>query len=327
MGYCTYIITKQGGYRMNKKGIPGVPYFGLDTQEIEENIKTLSISFCKEYDSLYELVQEEKSEDKVVVIEDGEDTWLSFFRDIKFNYRDREVFIPYYVFDIMELKGAEYKNRYKGHIFKNEDGLLIRYNYQLCKRIINLDYNFLILYDFESNQKYKVVFRNYFNSSVFDIQGLYDKYINSCVDYEDYLLFKHVEGYHLISRRVDKIKNEEQNFRKKFGLSDYRETNVDIYYRDVRNLSKDNFDIKIGVEFFETPYWERLLDFESLLFCILRVKDKIEPNDLDFAKEWEELGGKRSFIKYGNRGVPLIFKSYWMDGVTRKIKTWSRGVK
>ena len=42
---------------------------------------------------------------------------------------------------------------------------------------------------------------------MFYIDFLYNAYLESCADFEDFLLFKHVEGYHLISRKVEKIKN------------------------------------------------------------------------------------------------------------------------
>ena len=310
---------------MNKRGIPGIPYFGEDTQRIEKEIKDLEVSFSLEYKDLYTLIQNEKSENKIVVIEDKKGVWLTYLRDIKFNYRDSIVFIPYFVYDLFEIDEI-YKSKYKGHIVETENGINLRFNYQLCKKELSIANNSFILYDFELNKKYKVSFNRFFEKETFDIDLLYNYYIESCVDYEDFFIFKHVEGYHLISRKVDKIKNYEKDLRMKYHLSDYIETDVNIYYRDVRNLSKDIYSIKIGAMLFDRPYWERLLDFESYLFCILREKDNIIPQNKRFLSDWQSLGEKKSIIKYGDKEVKLIFKDYWLDNssVRKQIKTWSR---
>lgn len=118
----------------NKEGsiMKGIPYFGEYTQLIEERIKSLEVYDTVKYDSLYELIQSEKSADKIIVVEDSNGVWLTYIRDIKFNYRDKEAYIPYYTYRLYELD-EEYRHKYKGHILKTDTGISIRYDYKLSK--------------------------------------------------------------------------------------------------------------------------------------------------------------------------------------------------
>ena len=171
---------------MKSKEIVGIPYFGENTQEIEEMIHSKQISCTKYYQSLWDLIQSEKLDNKIVIINDEQGEWLTYLRDIKFNYRDKVVFIPYYQYKIFEIEYAKNYKKYKGHILFRDDTALIRYDYKLCKNEINLNNNTILLYDFNTDLKYNVTFENYFEYAEFDIDYLYKLYLNSICDYEDY---------------------------------------------------------------------------------------------------------------------------------------------
>ena len=114
--------------------------------------------------------------------------------------------------------------------------------------------------------------------------------------------------------------------RKLNSLSDYSSTDnaINLNYRDVRNLSQSEYEAKIGINFSNKPYWERLLDFESMLFCILR--SEATPDDEKFAEIYARLGKNKQIVKYGNT-IKLIFKDYWLNDFNTAVyqrKTWSR---
>ena len=309
---------------MNKRGIPGIPYFGLNHNEVEEEIIKAPIIMERAFSSLYDCVQTEKSADKIVIVEYDGKEWLTYLRDIRFNYRDKKVFIPFYTFEIQEIN-KEYQHKYEGHILSLDNGkrIGIRYNYCLREHILDIDSkNYLILYDFKSRQKYRVDFYSYYDFNNFDIEELYQLYIDYCKDYEDSLIYKHTEGYHIISRNVQGMTNYERLFREELGLSDYLNSDVNLFYRDVRNLSEREFTVKLGLDLCNKPYWERRLDFESLLYCIIANGALPEGS---FRKEWLKLGKTKDFIKYGDKEVKLIFKSYWLPNFRNyQRKSWSR---
>ena len=307
--------------------IPGIPYFGENTQEIENRIKSAKISEHREYYSLYDLIQSEKSPDKVIIIQDDHGEWLTYLRDIKFNYRDREVYIPYYTYNIQRLPEINRK-KYKGHLVTIEDNTVaVRFNYKLCKRVLNIADNIVQVYDFSIQEKYLVSFKYWYSDSTFNMDELYNCYIQYCGMFEDYQLFKHVEGYHYITKRIKGIVNHENELRVKYELNSYHPDSgkdVELNYRDVRTLGKAEYEAKIGFRMDNSPMWERQLNFESLLFCVLR--GHIGPDDIQIKKEYSELGKTRPIFKYGNT-IKLIFKYYWLDEYNSKFNreySWSR---
>ena len=114
--------------------------------------------------------------------------------------------------------------------------------------------------------------------------------------------------------------------RNKYNLNTYHEEhnpNLDADYRDVRYLGAREYEAKIGFIFVDKPYWERLIDFESLLFCIMRQESV--PSDLEFREYFLKLGKSKSIVKYGDT-IKLIFKHYWLNRSNIKFsnKTWNR---
>ena len=305
-------------------GILGVPYFGEDTFEIEDKIKSKSISNNKKYNSLYDMIQSEKSDTKIVVIVDSSgNEWYTYLRDIRFNYRDGEVYIPYYTYDIETVEDVKVDKKNIGHVRQIGNNAKVRHSYLLHKLVLDLDSK-LTLYDLENNDKYIVSFDRYYSDRYFDIDRLYELYLDSIVKDEDYILLDHVEGYHLIDKSIRGVINYERKIRIENDLPDYSFSNInlDIDYRDVRNISSAEYNIKIGFRPIEKNYWERILDFESYIYCVL--KSGVTPGE-KFKEEWSRLRGKVGIVKYGDRGIKLIIKSYWLPGSDRGSRyTWSR---
>lgn len=306
--------------------LKGVPYFGENTIEIERNIKNKKVDTTKIYSSLHKLIQDEKSDSNVIVIENNKGVWLSYIRDIRFNYRDKKVFIPYFEYDIHDIDSSCIYNNNKGHLLVDDNTVHIRYNYKLFNIELSIMNNSFIIYNFDTDKKYRVVFKTYYDKQNFNIKELYDKYLHSCIRDEDFTIFKHIEGYHLITKRFENIRNKEKELRLEYGLKDYSDETYDteLNYRDVRNYSIEQFIINYGLIELNKPKWERVLDFESLLFCITNSEAIPDDKDLNFKSKWGDLGKTKSFIKYGDT-IKLIIKDYWIYGNTiGKKYTWSR---
>lgn len=309
---------------MNRLELEGIPYFGDNTLDIEKQIKEAEICHTKVYDDMWELIQNEATENKVVVIADDSNCWLSYLRDIRFNYRDKLVFIPYFTYDIHSVDRGRIKSNYKGHIVLNEDTIDIRYNYKFNILDINEMNKIITLYDLDTNKKYNVTFKKWLDKQEFDIEYLYNLYLNSCIDEEDYRLVKHTEGYHLINKKINGVKNKEKELREAYGLShrDYSGVDMSILnYRDVRNYTSDQYIAIKGIPLLDISYWKRILDFECLIFCILI--DNIKPAG-KIRDDWDKLGKTRRIIKYG-KDIKLIIKDYWVSNKSNNTnKTWSR---
>lgn len=309
---------------MERNKLDGIPYLGENTYEIEETIKNSVIQYEKDYESLYELINNEVTTNKLVVIDDNNSTFLSYLRDIRFNYRDKVVFIPYFKYKIYEIDKGSTRSNYKGHLILTDNTIKIRYEYKLSKLDISKENNTLILFDVETLTKYKVSFKNWINDTSIDMNKLYKMYLNSCVEIEDYFILKHTEGYHLIYKKLEGVKNKEKELRQLYNLkaisSDGDAESIEILnYRDVRNYTINQMYTQVGMIDTDIPYWKRILDFEMYLFSIIR--EHLLP-DGEFRKEWEKLGKTKEFIKYGD-SIKLIIKDYWLDNIERnKDKTW-----
>lgn len=308
----------------------GIPYFGKGMEEVYHTVDNLDKEHIKTkvYESMYEFIQNEATEKMVVVLKYENKTYLTYLRDIRFNYRDKEIFLPYFTYDTYVTSKVGKKR--DGHVLLNENNnILIRYNYSLRKYIISIgngindkSWNF-ILYDIESLEFKNIIVKHKFISNkVFNMEDLYKKYISSCYMQEDFYLNNHIEGYHVINKHIRGISNRERRLRHEYGLNDSIENTIDLNYRDVRQYREEDIIIKKGLIENQDNYWKRILDFESLLYCILR--ENIETDNEQLNKEWRKLGVSRDIYKYGE-DVKLIFKSYWKDNYRQiKTKSWSR---
>lgn len=299
--------------------ITGIPYFGENNNEIIDEILSSPIDTETTANSLYNFVIDNIENPIVIIIDDK---WLTWLNDIRFNYRDKACYIPYYTYDIYELADKEYRNDNKGHLILKDNTLYIRHNYSLNKFDIEMNNLSLLCYNLDTSEKFKVNINCWFNSEVFDLDLLYKLYINSCFSDKDFLGL-HDSGYHYISRAPRGFRNREQDIRKQLELNNYVNfPDFDTDYRDVRHFNYEEVITKVGLGMVNSieNYKLRQLRFESLLYCALR--NHSVPNNKQFITEWNKLGKSKDFIKYGN-GIKLIFKSYWLDEYKPiKYKTW-----
>ncbi|MBO5387125.1 MAG: hypothetical protein J6A59_03180, partial [Lachnospiraceae bacterium] len=177
--------------------IQGIPYLGENTQELVEQILNKDLDYEEIYSSLYDLVMSYINK-KIVVIIDNK--WLTWFNDITFNYRNKECYIPYYSYKLHKIEDKLYRSNNKGHLILNNNTLHIRYEYKYEKLHINVDNLSLILLDLDTMKKYKVETNKWISDTYFDIDKLYNLYVDSCYEEDDFNFNKHMGGYHYILR-------------------------------------------------------------------------------------------------------------------------------
>ena len=312
---------------MNRLVLEGIPYFGEESLEIEEKIRKSTVVDTIVYSDMLEMLNNEVTENKLVIIKENNTEYFTYLRDIRFNYRDKKAFIPYFTYKVHEIDKGKLRSNYKGHILLNDNTICIRYEYKFNKLDINLVNTTLTVYDVDTDKKYNITFKRWFNRQEFDMDVLYDLYLNSCVTDEDYRLVKHTEGYHLITKTIPGIKNKERELRKIYNLNDYDNESIPmkiLNYRDVRNYRLEEYTKIKGFAQLDESYWKRILAFESFLFCILQTG----ATPIGEIKEaWEKLKTTSRILKYGD-GIKLIIKDYWVkedaEHSKNKLKTWSR---
>lgn len=247
----------------------GIPYFGEDTYNIINNIQKAQISADKVYPTVYEMIKQEAFKQTVVVIDN---CWLTWLRDIRFNYRDREAKLPYYEFETYDIKVAKNYSNNKGHLLLNPETNIwyIRYNYML--KFLDFKSNTqLTVYDIEKQIKYTISAEDWF-TDIFDLEELYAYYINSAYYEDDFLYNKHLGGYHYITRQFKGFINLEWKKCKELNLPNFAKEHyetVESDYRDVRQYKKEQlFGLKIIEHII--PYKLRRLLFDCLLYCIIQ---------------------------------------------------------
>lgn len=290
--------------------IRGIPYFGEDNQIIYDKIlsKDTPITNNLSNQDLHEFINN-YIEDEVVVIINNK--WLTWLKDIKFNYRDRKCYIPYFEYETHNISELGYRGTNKGHLLLQDDTLYVRHNYLYKELDINIDGTEYLMYNLSTREKFTVSFDNWITEKEFDIEKLYQLYLDSCYINDDFLIQKHNSGYHLIDKEVKGFRNKERLIRKDLGLYDFNfNTQIPKDYRDVKNFKYKEVVQLAGFRETIELYHLRRIRFESYLYCILR--SQIKSNNTKFNNMFEQLGKTKPVIKYGDN-IKLIFKEYWLD--------------
>ena len=290
--------------------IEGIPYFGENNNEITEAILNADYTKVIDCESMYAFITDNINNKIIVVIGDRL-TWLN---DIKFNYRDKECFIPYYDFKVAE---CEYRTSNKGHLIKKENKTYLRYEYKLEKFRISFDENPVVLrcYNLDTEGSFQISLKKWIkNEEEIDFEKLYKLYVESSYIEDNFLVNKHAGGYHYIMRSPDnKFKNIERKIREEYELNAYSpEHKIEREYRDVRNYKYSEVLIKYGLLESTELYRERRLRFESYLYSLIHGG---KLNDIKF---------KNGIHKIGTGDIKLIIKDYWILDKDRPIKTWTR---
>lgn len=287
----------------------GIPYFGLETPAIIQNIFS---SKCergyKMYKTVKELIDTEAIANDVVVIIDGK--WLTWLRDIQFNYRDGSCTIPYYKFNTRTYKYSKKRSNNKGHLITNKEKgtVTVRYKYDLLEKQFGPNES-LTVYNLKTEKKYHIKAKNWFDTE-FNMLNLYIDYIRSAYR-ADAPELGYPGGYHYIARQFKGFVNMEKKLRDSRGLKHYNGRRKDLVdYRDVREY---NFE-QLFTNAEDAPrllYRIRKLMFDSHLYCI--IQQNAVPDKEYQRAQYSKLGSQPCLVKYAVPGCTptLIFKSYW----------------
>jgi hypothetical protein len=292
--------------------IKGIPYFGENTQELYEDIlskenldKKKFIN--KSYNSMYDFIISNIDKRIIVIINNK---WLTWLNDIVFNYRDKLCYIPYFEYKTKQIDNTSFRTNNKGHLIINNKQLTLRYEYNYKKFHLNVNNFTLYCIDIDIMERFSVNIDKWIDETAIDLDRLYKLYIGCSFREDDFLVNKHLGGYHLISISPKEFSNKERKIREQYGLDDYSsEYRVDKDYRDVRQYEYEEVIKLNGLISNDELYRERRLRFESYLYCSARAGLL---NNIKFNKHIYKLGDN----------IKLIIKDYWLDDINKPDKTY-----
>lgn len=294
--------------------LKGIPYFYESNNEIykylieKEVSDNIEIKTSIEETSILSLIDWTLENDiNTAVIIDN--TFISFIRDIQFNYANHIIELPYMEYDI---KVIESKTTNKHIIRKDSKEVYVRYNYEYNKKQIKIGDTLKILSI--ANEKItisQIKITSYTGSlEEASTEKLLELYHNYCYQDDDYRLTKHLEGYTYLTKNFINVKNKENYLRKSFNLPTYKDDihPKEIDYRDVREYRADQLMQNTALWLSSSnsePYQIRRLRFESYLYCTLAEHLKFKEEDI-----YSKLKHKKIY-KIGVE-KPLILKNYWI---------------
>lgn len=288
--------------------IQGIPFFGESHAEIMRKAFAAKVEEHIQYDTMFQLVQTEVSKNAVIIVDNK---WFTWLHDIVFNYRDGQIKLPYYTYELYDVEVSKNMTNNKGHLLldKETNILSLRHNYDLCVLDITLETE-LTLYDVKNGRKYSVAASAWYDDT-FELQDLYVRYLSSAYYDFDELLEKHIGGYHYITRQYKGFANVEWRKRKDFFLENYRENQLILReFRDVRQYRREQLFGNAPIQTI-VPYKFRRLVFDSMLCCI--IKQHSITTDTEFNERYKKLSEMDCILNYKPyyKAPSLIFKSYW----------------
>lgn len=254
--------------------------------------------------------------------------FLTWCKDTRFNYRDGELFIPYYTYDTVSVPYIN-KKESKFVDMVSEDTLRLRYDYEIKKHILHrskdieevspsLDELF-VLYNKDEHAVYSldIVDLPLLSSRVFSLDELKSLYEDACYAEVSSLRFLSENTYFGVNDKVfDKVGKAK---RSRYHLPLYKTKFTPLLYTDLRMYTYRSLK---GVEEPKNPvfYWERTMLFESLLYSIFAVN--VEPEPHPSRDAFKQLGVTLRHVKIGNGEPSLILKHYYKNNSQLKLKSF-----
>lgn len=293
----------------------GIPYFYENNNEVYRYLieKEVSDKIEENTDiketSILDLINWTLNNDiNTAIIIDN--TFISFIRDIQFNYANHIIEIPYMRY---EVDTVESKTTNKHIIRKSSKEVYVRYNYEYAKHQIKIGDTLKILSISDEKINISQIKLTSYTGSLAEAstEKLLELYHNYCYQDDDYRITKHLEGYTYITKDFINVKNKENYLRKSFNLPTYKDDvhPKEIDYRDVREYRADQLmkDTALWLNSSSSePYQIRRLRFESYLYCVLAEHLNFKEEDI-----YSKLQHKKIY-KIGTE-KPLILKNYWIS--------------
>ena len=302
----------------------GLPYFGDDTvaqltslQDREP--KVINPQDLEGVTDLHTLFRHLLKNEYLFIIEhpSTQRLFATWCWDIRFNYRDREVFIPYYSYKTFLHKAIE-RDLTNPHLIittleDNKKYIAVRYFYTMNKLIIDnrkegYKRQNICVYQPSTDTYLQIDIEKlpYLLHNVFSVSDLLNRHTN----YKFQLSEFDVTSKDAYYTSINKKNNREKSIRSKEGFSTYSDDFMGINYQDIRTFVINPFSDEAQQMTSDEDYVTRVYDFESYLYCLFA--QQAEPSDEHHKKLWVELGTKKRFITLGET-YPLTLKYYYTD--------------
>lgn len=300
----------------------GTPYFGEKTAQQLEVLRlrkpeSLTPTTFKGVTDIYTLFRYLACEGYLFVIEDETGFYTSWAWDIRFNYRDREIFIPYYTYETFLHKALErdLSNPYLTIVNGGDSGAYIevKHSFKMGKLIIDdrkTGYRVpsVTVYNPQTEDYYKILLIDlqYFSLPNFSITDLLSRHTNYKYNLMQFDDLSKADCY------LDpKVKfSRERSIRNSKGYPTYVKPFLDINYQDIRTYNVGAFSEEATLVISSDPYHLRVYDFEAYLYCIFA--QGVEPIESEYLDIWNSLGVSKRFITLGGKH-PLTLKYYYTD--------------
>lgn len=298
--------------------VQGIPFLGENNFEKKQSILNRKIDRYENI-SVYKLFYNINKKENLIVIDNKYLTWLD---DTIFNYRDKKCYIQYFSYETFKTNlNVHIKYKPDNHLdYDNESKILIRHNFSLNKLYINLGIK-LNVYNINTDMLTEYTLDKWIDED-FDINKIYDLYLDYCYYDANTNFSCHDSGYTYISKRFEGIYNKDRELRYKFMLDtwhnkfilqekDYRDTRIYKYFTYIDKIK--NTDIIIS----DKEFRYRRLNFEVYLYCCLRSQKR--PINID--NKWDKLGKSLSYVKIEHRKIPMFIKCEWLDNNELEVNT------
>lgn len=292
----------------------------VDKEPTHIKINDLADKYSTSITSLEDFVNLLVTKNALYTHNDAGDLFFTYSSDIRFNYRDKYIFIPFttYSNDIKtEVKQETYDNsllRKYEEVYTNIRGEKVTHYYLYPKYFIGT-YNKLIKED--SDISFLLDGIHY----IISITGLplttnLVRSLDKCTKLY-YNLHYHAKGDYLRYIEVDgRIAVTERTLRKRLELPKYTVYSK-LHYGDIRYYTHSEMEQYIIKE--DKSFNLRVLEFEMYLYILcntqgVTVEDK-------YTKDFNKLGVTTRFLNIGEHH-PLILKWYYIDPLKFKRKSY-----
>lgn len=316
----------------------GLPYWGEDTFTTLRSLDKINFplvtleelsdlynfpAFLSGHVDVFSLFKWFIEENLLFMVEDDR-RYLSWCADIRFNYRDRYMFIPYYKYETLEVPYGFADREYKFLDRLDGETVSIRYNFELVERVLDsrqsgVREKVISLFDRERDRGFSLSIEHlpYLSGETFSMHTLHDSYTQLLAGSSN----EPDKDYWRIQN--GKFKTKEQQLRSAYELPVYAGEFNDLNYTDVRYYTLEEC-LERGLLPNDIPYSLRVYLFEAYLYCV--AASGVLPVEEEFKSDWVNLGSRKRFMTVSKNNVPLILKHYYKDGSGLRKKSYDRFV-
>lgn len=317
----------------------GTPYWGKDTFSQIRDLGIRKPTKVKpqhfKATDMYSLFHHLATEGYLFILEEKFCSWCW---DIRFNYRDREIFIPYYAYEqfFRDTRKPDLENPYLDILDRTEDKSYIgvRYKFEMRTRTlddrrINFRTKFVSVYHPQKDEYFLIDISElpYLTKAIFSMEDLLQRHTNMKYIIPEFDSNSRWESYLKINRRKH---NREKALRKQHNLPVYSDLYTNIDYQDIRMFPTHTFSEEYQQVTSQDDFKIRMYEFEAFLYCIFA--SNANPIEDEYLQLFNSLGVKNRFISIGSPNPhPLILKYYYTDKQTKfkklsyeRYKEWTQ---